>query len=190
MAHNNKEVEIKIPVLKKEFVAVKKKLLQIAKFEKISGQTDTYFTPAHKNFLAPKFPFEWLSIRKRGEKSILNYKHFFPENQEIHTHCNEFETEISNPENLEKIFAELGMKKLVTVEKKRETFDYNGEFEIALDSVKNAGYFVEIEALKDFGGIEETRKKLFEFAGTIGIGHIEPDNRGYPYLLMQKKGLV
>ncbi|HLD58301.1 MAG TPA: class IV adenylate cyclase [archaeon] len=186
----DKEIELKFPVSKKDFFAVKAKLEKIAKFEKTSEQADDYFVPAHRNFLEHEFPFEWLSIRRRGSKAILNYKHFFPENVEIHSHCNEFETEISNAEAMEKVFSELNFKKLVRVEKKRTTFLFNNELEIALDELKDSGFFIEIEAKKDFGGIEETRKKLFEFAEKLGIGNIEPDKRGYPYLVLKKKGLI
>ena len=162
----------------------------IARFVKSTKQIDEYLTPIHRNFVEPKFPFEWLSIRRRGEKVILNYKHYYPENVEITTHCDEFESEVKNPEQLEKIFSTLDFKKLVTVEKEREIYVYNDEFEIALDKVKDLGLFIEIEAIKDFGSVEETREKLFEFAKNLGIDITKTDKRGYPYLLMKKKGLI
>jgi len=148
MAHNDVEIEIKIPVDKETFFNVKEKLQQVAEFVKASQQSDEYFTPAHRNFVSPKFPFEWLSIRKRGDKTILNYKHWHPENSEFTTHCDEFETEIKNPDGLKKVFSAIDLKALVTVDKEREVY-VTDEFEIALDSVKELGYFVEIEAMKD-----------------------------------------
>jgi adenylate cyclase class 2 len=190
MVNNNIEIEIKIPLDEDIFFKVKEKLQKIAKFVKKSKQIDEYFTPAHRDFVEPKFPFEWLSIRKRGNKIILNYKHYYPENVEVTTHCDEFETEIKDPEQLEKIFSVLDFKKLVTVEKERETYICNDEFEIVLDKVKDLGFFIEIEAIKDFGSIENTREKLFEFAKNLGIDVSKTDKRGYPYLLMKKKGLI
>lgn len=164
MAHNNVEIEIKIQLSEKNLSRVKEKLKQTAKFVKTSKQEDEYFTPSHRNFVEPKFPFEWLSIRKRSGKSILNYKHWHPENSEITTHCDEFETEIANPESLNKIFSALDLKKLVFVEKEREVYTYNDEFEVGLDSVTDLGKFIEIEAIKDFGTVEKAREALFEFA--------------------------
>lgn len=190
MSHNDTEIEIKIKIDGNVFSKVRKKLEQTAKFEKKVRQSDEYFTPAHRNFVEPKFPFEWMSIRKRGDKTILNYKHFIPEDAEVHTHCDEFETEIKNSEGLKKIFSAVNMKSLVTVDKEREVFIYNGEFEVALDIVKDLGYFIEIETMRDFGSVEEARKRLFELAKSLGVDTSNPDLRGYPYLMMEKKGLV
>ncbi len=190
MSHNDTEIEIKIKLDEGAFLKVRENVQNSAKFVKKVRQIDEYFTPAHRNFVEPRFPFEWLSIRKRGDKTILNYKHFVPENAEVHTHCDEFETEIKNPEGLKKIFSAINLKPLVTVDKERETYDYNGEFEIALDVVKDLGHFIEIEAMKEFGTVEKAREKLFKLAKSLGVDTSNPDLRGYPFLMMEKKGLV
>lgn len=189
MPHNDTEIEIKINLDKESFSKVREKVENTAKFVKKIRQVDEYFTPAHRNFVEPKFPFEWLSIRERGGKAILNYKHWLPENAEVHTHCDEFETELANPGAMRKIFSALDFKKLVTVDKEREAYTYEDEFEIALDIVKDLGYFIEIETMKDFGSIEKARKKLFEFAKILGVDISNPDLRGYPFLLMEKNGI-
>ena len=62
--------------------------------------------------------------------------------------------------------------------------------EIALDKVRELGHFIEIEAKKNFGSIEATREKLFQFAKDLGIDITKTDLRGYPFLLMEKKGLI
>ena len=80
--------------------------------------------------------------------------------------------------------------KVYPVDKERETFIFEDQFEIALDKVKELGFFIEIESLRDFGGVEETRTKLLEFAERIGIENPTLDKRGYPYELMKKKGLL
>jgi len=190
MANKNVEIEIKIPLDEDTFFKVKEMLKKTAKFVKKSHQIDDYFTPAHRNFVEPEYPFEWLSIRKRGNKAIVNYKHWYPENAEVATHCDEFETEIKNPDQLDKIFSVLDLKKLVTVEKEREVYNYNDELEVSLDIVKELGYFIEIESIKDFGTVDATREKLFGFAKNLGIDVSKTDKRGYPYLLMKKKGLI
>jgi adenylate cyclase, class 2 len=191
MSNNDREIEIKVPLEKSEFSKVRENLRKMAVFVNRSKQVDDYFTPAHRNFVEPRFPFEWLSLRRRGDKVILNYKHYYPENTETNTHCDEFEAEVNNPEKLEKILSAIDMKKLVTVEKERETYNYNNDFEIALDTVKDLGHFIEVEAMKDFGSVESTRERLFEFAKKLGIVSISnADKRGYPFLMMAKKGLI
>ncbi len=190
MASGGKEVEIKLPVDQDSFLGVKDKIKDIAEFKKTVKQKDEYLTPSHRNFLDVKFPFEWLSIRERGDKAILNYKHFHPENVETFTHCDEFETEIQDLDKLKGMFSALNFQSLVVVDKERDVYVYKDEFEVALDSVKDLGFFVEIEALKDFGSVEETREKLFEFAKSLSLNIDNPDKRGYPYLLMEKNGLI
>ena len=190
MVNSDIEIEIKIPLDGSTFSRVKQKLKSIAKFQKSEKQVDEYFAPVHRNFVEPEFPFEWLSIRRRGDRNILSYKHYYPENVEVATHCDEFETEIKNYDQLVKIFSALNFKKLITIEKEREIYIYNNEFEIGLDTVKELGYFIEIEAIKNFRSVENTRKRLFEFAKNLGIDISKTDKRGYPYLLMRKKGII
>ena len=189
MAYGEIEVEIKIPVDENTFSAIQNKLKTSSTFVNNEREIDEYFTPIHRNFLLPEFPFEWLRLRNKKSSVILTYKHYHPEDSEIKTHCDEFETEIKNIEQFQKIIDALNFKKLVTVDKSREVYRLN-EFEFALDRVEELGNFIEIEALKDFGGIEATRAKLFEIAKSFGITVTNFDKRGYPYLLMKKKGLV
>ncbi|MBI2546523.1 class IV adenylate cyclase [Candidatus Woesearchaeota archaeon] len=190
MAHNNVEIEIKINVSESIFMRTREKLNKIATFVKKNRQNDAYYMPAHRNFVELQFPFEWLSIRKRGDAAILSYKHWYPENSAVTTHCDEFETKVENQEQLEKIFKALDIKPLVAVEKEREVYQFKDEFEISLDTVKDLGHFIEIESLKDFGSIEETRQKLFDFARELGVDASNPDLRGYPYLILKKNGVI
>jgi len=190
MAHNDVEIEIKIPINEDKFSELTEKLKSIAKFIKSSGQVDEYYTPAHRNFVATKLPFEWLSIRRRGGKNILSYKHWYPENAWVTTHCDEYETVIDDPERLEKILAVLNFKKLCVVDKVREIYLYNDELEIGLDNVKDLGYFIEIEAVKNLGSVEDTRQKLFDVAKMLNIDISNPDARGYAYLMCKKNGLI
>jgi len=187
MAQYDREIELKFSLEDHEFLRIKEKLKQIAEFGKLTEQKDEYFTPAHRNFMEPRFPFEFLSIRQRGEKTILNYKYFYPENSEVTTHCDEFETLTEDPEKIRKIFLAIGMKPLVIVKKNRETYIHD-DFEIALDTVEELGHFIEIEAMKH-ENVEQTRKKLFDFAKSLGIIS-ETEKRGYPYMLMKKKGMI
>jgi adenylate cyclase class 2 len=190
MANNNIEVEIKVPIDEKRFLQLRERLNSEAKFEKSSHQKDEYFNAPDRDFLKPKYPFEWLSIRSRGDKTILSYKHYHPEDVQVATHCDEFETQVGNPEGIRKIFSSLGFRSIVVVEKQRETYNLRDEFEIALDTVDDIGHFVEIEALKDFGGVVKTREKIFELAKSLGIDPKEADKRGYPFLVMEKQGLI
>ena len=190
MAHGNQEIEIKIPVSEETFKSVREKLQKLATPSGSSRQVDSYFSPSHRDFMEPRFPFEWLSVRRRGDSAILTYKHWYPENQEISTHCDEFETPVNDPEQLERVLKVLDFRPLVTVEKTRETFRFEDRLEICLDDVKDLGFFIEIESMKNLGTVEETRKQLFGFAARLGLENTRMDKRGYPYELMRKKGLL
>ncbi|HLD80538.1 MAG TPA: class IV adenylate cyclase [archaeon] len=192
MAHENIEVEIKIPLPPGEFSRVRKELERTSELKRSSSEVDTYFVPAHRDFLKNEYPSEWLRLGIRGGKAILNYKHWRPDNAETKTHCDEFETVVGSQETLRKILRALDFRELVTVEKERVVFVHGDSFEVALDDVKGLGCFIEIEALKDLGGVTATREKLFEFAAGLGIDAAREleDKRGYPYQLMKKKGLL
>ena len=188
MAHNNIEIEIKIKLTKPKFEKIKKLLSKIAEQTNISHHIDTYYNPTYKSFLKPKNPYEWLTIRERDGKVKLNYKHWYPEGVKNTTHCDEFETEISNKSQMEKILKAVHFENFVTVDKKRITYEYNKEFEIALDQVKRLGYFIEVESMKNKGGIKKAHQKILEFLKTeLGITETKTVPGGYGAEMMRKQ---
>lgn len=190
MAHNNIEVEIKIPLSKKDFLRIKKSLRNSSKFIKSSHHIDHYYTPTYSSFLKPKYPFEWLAIRERDGKFLFNYKHWYPEGVKNTEYCDEYETEVGNEKQLKRILKALKFKKLVTVEKKRWLFIYKDELEIALDEVPALGYFIEIESLKNFGGLEKTRRQILKFSRSLSLFKTITIPGGYAAEMMRKKGLM
>ena len=190
MAKDDIEVEIKIAIPKKKFNDLREQIAKEGTFVKKATQIDEYFTPSHRNFIAAKFPFEWLRLRQNNDKIKINYKHFYPENAEVTSHCDEYETEVGNLTTIEKIFKAIDIKSFAIVEKVRESFIYQKHFEISFDQVKNLGYFIEIEAMHDFGDPQKTRQKLDELARTLKIDPSKCELRGYPYMLMKRKRLI
>lgn len=190
MAYNNVEIEIKVRITKNKFDRIKKYLDKNALFIKSSHHTDTYYNPLKGSFLKPKYPFEWLSIRERDKKSLLNYKHWYPENTRHTTHCDEYETEIGDKKLLENILDAINIKKIITVDKIRYTYTYRQKIEIALDKVKDLGYFLEAESLKNTSGLKKTYNQLKEFIATLGIRKITSVPGGYGAEMMRKKALM
>ena len=184
----NIEIEIKIRVDESNYKFCKDFLARNAKFINSSQEIDQYLSPSHRNFLAPEFPYEWLRLREKNNKVILNYKHWYPENAETSTHCDEFETVVSNSDSLLKIFKELGISPLIIVDKVREKYIYKDEFEVSLDFVKELGHFIELEYIGKSSSIEEAQGKLFEIAKTLNLDISKRDNRGYPYLMLEQVG--
>lgn len=185
MAYDNKEIEIKIKLDAPAFAAARSKVKAVAALKGVTTQVDTYFAPQADNYLLETFPYKWLSLRERGDKCILNFKHFFPEGAEIHTHCTEFETEVTRPSSLISIFRELNIVEVVKVHKQRELYIYCDLYAIALDTVKSLGCYLEVEALKELGTPETTKRQMFEFLSGLGIDQFELEYRGYPFRMLE-----
>lgn len=187
MAHNDIEIEIKLAVAKVEFDAAEKFLQENGHFEGSHHHLDTYFTPADRDWMAEPHPVQYLRIGTRNGKTILCYKHYYINPDGSPHYCDEFETLVENRDQLEKIFSALKMRTVLEVDKQRETFVYKDVLEIALDNVKNLGYFIEIESLKDLGGIDKAKEEIFKAAKEIGLKELRIDGKGYVQLLYEKQ---
>lgn len=187
---NDKEVEIKLPLNKAKFDSLKKEISKKAKLIGTSTETDTYFNHPNKDFLKPKYPFEWLRIRKKDGRSILNYKHFHPENVETTLYCDELETVVDSSKSMEKILLALGYKTIIKVVKERTSYLLDSKYEFSFDKVSNLGYFVEIEFKSKSTNIQSTHNNLIDLAQRFDIDTSKAEKRGYPYLLMSKLGLI
>lgn len=190
MAHDSVEIEIKVPITKFKYESIKKTLGSTAKLIKSSHHVDDYYTSRLNDFLKPKYPYEWLMLRKRDGVVKLSYKHWYPEGVKYTTHCDEFETVVDDFSQMEKILTALKFKKFITVDKERLTYIYRDELEIALDTVKELGCFIEIEALKDFGGIDNARKRILSLIKELGIKRTKTVPGGYAAELMRRGGLT
>lgn len=177
------ETEIKIKLTKEEYQVLEKKMEELAQFIKKSHQLDTYYEPAYRKFVKGKDEVidEWLRIGKRGKRNILTYKHWYD------IHCDEYEVEIDNLENMDKIFKILGLEEIATVDKIRTTYLYQDKYEIALDYVERLGYFVEIEVKEYTKSIMEEYDLLLHTAKDLGLNLNYIDRRGYPYYLIKMK---
>lgn len=186
MANKDIEIEIKLPLRNvKEvhaFLDSKGKLLGRDEWQK-----DTYFIPAHRNFLEPKFPFEWLRVRETPVGNSLNYKHFYPEQAEKHDYCDEFSSIIDKPESVKKIFLSLNFKEIIVVEKSRSVWEYKN-VEIAIDDVKNLGFYIELEAKQEFSDAKAGKEYLRQILSELNADTGAEDLRGYPYLVLAKQG--
>jgi predicted adenylyl cyclase CyaB len=192
MAFDDKEVEIKLQITVADLRRIESRLAKVATPVGTTTQMDHYYSPQQRSYLEHKYPYEWLSVRERQSKCLLNYKHFHPEGAERHEYCDEYEIEIDNPETARKILEALGFEYLVTVKKARSEFVVDDELSIALDVVDNLGQFVEIEAIDDAGGgISGARMAVRKYAEEqLGLDLHSADPRGYPYQLLKKAGIV
>lgn len=183
MAHNNIEIEIQVRVEHAD--PLRDFLEKNAEFKSEKRQVDEYFTPAHRNFLESRPVQEWLRLREEAGRESMNYKRWHLDEIGRSHYCDEYETAIENGEQVRKIFAALDIRSVARVDKVRKLWIYQ-DYEIALDSVRNLGDFVEIEYC---GTDTQTDPKeitagMIAFLKHIGVGTIERNYVGYPYLVL------
>lgn len=184
----NQEVEVKYPLYNKEIVLDKIKQMHLNHNVENEIQNDSYYVPAHRNFLEPDIVSEWLRIRKTNKGCTLNFKQWLPIGAQIQNYCNEYQTEVGDEFALKKIFELLDFKEIVTVNKVRNSWIYD-DVEISVDEVENLGIFIELEALHR---VEEEKILLMQdkfnmVLQSIGAEVGERDHRGYPYMFIRNK---
>ena len=178
---NDIETEVKIRITEAEYKELTIFMNNNAVFLKENNQLDTYYQPTYRKFLNDNEINEWLRIGKRGSKIILNYK-----NWHDNMYCDEYEVEIDNSENLDKIFGILGLEKIAIVDKYRKTYLYLDKYEIALDYVKDLGHFIEIEVKEYSKEPIEEYGDLLKLVKSLNLKLDNIDKRGYPYHMIYK----
>lgn len=184
-----KLTEIELQVQVENIEPLKQLLAEQGVFKYEHHQLDQYFVPAHRDFLAATPIEEWLRLRDANGIYSLNYKKWhFDENQKG-LYADEYETKIDSLVIGEKILAALNMRPIIRVDKVRQTWDY-GDYEISLDAVAELGNFVELEYTGDLG-VEDHQAitdGMVTFLKNLGCGEITMNRRGYPALLLDKRG--
>ncbi|MBI2627387.1 class IV adenylate cyclase [Candidatus Nomurabacteria bacterium] len=183
----NIEVEIKVKVDK--LAEIKEKVSKLGKLVKAIKQIDDYYIPVHRNFFLHKpNPIEWLRIRTNPDKVVLEYdRKINPRDDGDYDYAEEYETEIQDKKELEKILGFLNFTKVLTVEKDREYW-MCGDIEMALDKVKNLGDFIEAEAKGDFESNQEAKRACVKFLEKLGVKNVENTmvKKGYPQIMFEK----
>lgn len=182
------EVEVQLKVSDEQKNKIMEFIGKNGAFKYKTWQIDTYYVPAHRDFLKYEYVYEWLRLREEAKQLSICYKHYFPENSPKNTHCEESETTVGDINAMKKLLKGLDFKEIIVVNKTREVWESNG-YEFCFDTIKNLGEFVEIELIKDTKEPEKEKEKIFEFIQQWGIARTQANNRGYPYLLMEKMGL-
>ena len=179
--HQEIEIQAKIKRPKE----TEKKLKRVGKFIKVRKQVDKYFVSGKRNFFSKEPPIEYLRIRYEKDKNHLNYSFLhFGRNGWLRK-TDEYETLIEKPEIVEEILKKLGFILKVTVIKTRKYFNC-GNFEVTLDQIRGLGDFMEVEAKKNFGGVDKTRKACQKFLDGLNIEYEVKRLMGYPRMLYQR----
>jgi adenylate cyclase class 2 len=114
-----------------------------------------------------------LRLRKTKDKTLLTYKEGIRSNSHVKQKI-EFETEVADVDETEKIIGALGYRLSVVYEKRRKTFHLD-DVEIVLDELP-FGLYMEIEG---------THKAIAKAERRLGIKRLKPEIRGYPRLTLK-----
>ncbi len=115
-------------------------------------QVDTYYIPYFRDFEINGETMECVRIRETKGKNILAYKKIHREATPVY--CDEYELEIANKEQMEKILFALGFSVQMVIDKTRVSFKHNN-FEFDFDSVKDMGELMEVELKDDTATVED-----------------------------------
>ena len=183
-----KDTEIEIQVNIENSKNLIRFLRDNARFVSEERQIDEYFSPFHRNFLETRPINEWFRLRNSSGNYSTTYKKWhFDKNGKSH-YCDEFESKIEGVEQAKKIFSALNFKSVVVVNKLRKIWIYKN-YEVAIDSVKSLGDFVEVEYIGKNEKVnpEKVTGEMVDFLKKVGCGKITRNYVGYPFLMLFPK---
>ncbi|MBB5081396.1 class IV adenylate cyclase [Nonomuraea endophytica] len=154
-----------------------------AKAGQSSRQVDTYFNAPHKDFLEGEVISEWLRIREEEGNASLNFKRWYPLEAKIKTHCDEYESRISDADAVRHTLQSLDFTKLTVVDKTREEWHLDG-IAVAFDTVAGLGNFVEFEFKGHADSVEQATAAITTFIASLDIELGERINAGYPHMTL------
>lgn len=175
-----KEIEVKAKVIDLKKLEQSLQDLGCVLSDPIRQEDEVYYS------VEPKFPFAYagagvqiLRIRRQdGNKVILTFK----ESLSGGLDCIEYETEISDPDEMKKILLMIGYEVIAEVKKIRRKANY-GEYEICLDEVDELGSFIEVEQITEEEDSDTIQNELFEFLMKLGVAKEDRVTEGYDTMM-------
>ncbi len=179
-----KEIELKFNLLNKDEVV--SFLEASAIFVKESRELDIYYNIPNRNFLEKDPVNERLRLRKSDKWCAITYKNWH-EDEPV---CDEYEEQVQDIENMEKIFDAINITEIVRVDKTRKVWEYKW-YTICVDSVVGLGDFIELESVQEWDyDLAQVKEDLYSLKDELKIQTNWINKTWYPYDLMKKKGLV
>jgi len=145
-------------------------------------QRDVYFDAPTRSFLANPTSSEWLRLRHQDDAVTLNYKLWYPLDEAVKTHCDEFETRVANGEAMRLTLEALGYSELVVVAKTRDEWALDDVL-VAIDEVEGLGGFIEFEYAGRGCTVDEAHRVLSRTVARLDLA-LGPSHEGYPHQLL------
>jgi len=184
------EVETKIKLDDSQIKEIRKKVEQIAKFEKKGKKEDDYF--AIRRVFKRMYPKKAFRIRATKDEFEVNFKRWVKKlwTKDIVVK-QEFEFKLKGKEEVKdllELFKDLGFSEWVKKIKYNETYKFKKDprASIELNNVKHLGWFMEIEYLCQPQELEKARSRIREVMKLLEISPDQIDNTGYTKMLWYK----
>jgi predicted adenylyl cyclase CyaB len=180
------EVETKVALNENEIPDLRKRILKIARLEKIGIRGDDYFA-----IKAEDYPKKAFRIRNKGEIHEINFKRWLTNlwsNDIVVKEEFEFEIKTKNLNSFIALMKDLGFVEWMKKIKHSESYRYskNKKVDIEINKVKHLGYFMEIEYLCPRSEMEKAKKTIRRILKNLNINPDKIDNTGYTKMLWYK----
>ena len=182
-----KEIEILVEVYStpQEIIEAFEKF----EFLGINETIDTYFyDPLRKN-LKPNENLqidECFRVRTKNNINTITYKVDKFDESGKWLYSDEYETKFEDVYMLSEIIKKLGLKELLTIHNSKRTYKYK-DYEIVFETVKDLGYFIEVEyCTNEDINVLEVKKEIQSFIDSLGLNVSNELNMGKPEMMMRK----
>lgn len=186
------EIEIKLELTPKIEKIIAAFLKENSKIEKETHHIEYYLdNPKSTFFIKSKEGFkdaiDYLRVRftKKGDSICL--KHWIRDKKTGKTtHCDEYETKVESGQITLELLEQIGFTNNTKIDKTRKIYNYK-DFEIAIDSVKGLGKFMEVELKKKVKQPKDGIKEIYNFLLSLDIKTINKMERGYVSMMWNKE---
>lgn len=179
------EVETKVKI--HDVNALRKKIKEIAIFEKVESRGDDYFT-----LQGGGYPRKAFRIRYNGKKFVVNFKkrlkHLWSDGIVVKK---EFEFELNDTSHLDNFLAlleDFGFREWVKKRKHTESYLWKKDKNVVIEinKVEHIGVYMEIEYLARLKDVPKAKKKILKVLEELEIKKKDIDNIGYTRRLYEK----
>jgi len=182
------EVETKIKVDNSEVKKFRKRIREIAKFEKKGKKVDDYFAIKKNPMYYPKKAFRSRTTSDHIEINFKKHlKKFWTKNIVVKQ---EFEFKIPKDDfkDMMELFYDMGFTEWIQKVKWNETYKWKKDKKVSieLNKVKHLGYFIELEYLAKPSQMKKAIRKLQTVIKELRIKQNQIDNTGYTKMLWYK----
>lgn len=185
--NKNEEIEIKIKLNQQNLNYLKQWLKENARYNGESPQEDHYFDNPENSWFkiheeGYKYALQYLRVRISPSGNSICFKNWDTNNQSTGSmglYCQDYEVPISDPHNHIKLLESIGFTDRTTIKKTRQSYLYE-VFEIAIDTAKGIGTFVEFEIknrMHNSANLEY--KRVLKFIKDIGLRDFKIQKQGF-----------